>query len=258
MPIVRVEVNEYHCVHCGYKWINRVNGKDGPVPDRCAKCKRTNWDEGSITPREVGLHKRIRNVGKFYQIASLQWPDISKPIGTVWDEQLVEQFLNLYPRPTRKELEDVLSSKQDSYSSEFKLTILGAYGGSRTRWGNIEDPDRPGYAKRDIQAYTDLLVSEGEKRKELMRQAIRGRGLEPIDSSPDHVPWHNPDDAKLASGILKLGKQLEEAGTVPKHKICAKLVKGLSDGIRIDKSDVERLCPSQWKEQEKAKDKNMV
>ena len=185
---------------------------DGPVPERCAKCKRTNWDEGSVSPQEVGLHRRIRNVGKFYQVASLQWPDDSRPIGTVWDKKLVEQFLNLYPRPTRKELEDVFSSRQDSYSSEFKLSITGSYGGSHTRWGWVEDPDRLGYAKRDRQAYIDLLVSEAEKRKELMRQAIRARGLEPIDSSPNHVPWHNPDDAKLTKGIMRLGKLLEEAG----------------------------------------------
>ena len=85
-----------------------------------------------------------------------------------------------------------------------------------------------------------------------MRQAIRARGLEPIDSSPNHVSWHNPDDAKLTEGIMKLGKLLEEAGTVPKQKICATLVKKLSDGIMIKKSDVERLCPPQWKELEKA------
>ena len=31
-----------------YKWINRVNGKDGPVPKRCAKYKRLNWDRDEI------------------------------------------------------------------------------------------------------------------------------------------------------------------------------------------------------------------
>jgi hypothetical protein len=28
MPIQRIEVSEYQCIHCSYKWINRANGKD--------------------------------------------------------------------------------------------------------------------------------------------------------------------------------------------------------------------------------------
>ena len=32
MPIHRVEVSEYECFHCGYKWVNRINGKDGNTP----------------------------------------------------------------------------------------------------------------------------------------------------------------------------------------------------------------------------------
>ena len=30
MPIHSIQVSEYECVHCGYRWINRVNGKEGP------------------------------------------------------------------------------------------------------------------------------------------------------------------------------------------------------------------------------------
>jgi Zn ribbon nucleic-acid-binding protein len=29
MPIERIQVLEYECVRCGYKWVNRVNGHDG-------------------------------------------------------------------------------------------------------------------------------------------------------------------------------------------------------------------------------------
>jgi len=41
---------------CGYKWINRINGKEGPKPKRCAKCKKWDWEEGYLSP----LEKRIR------------------------------------------------------------------------------------------------------------------------------------------------------------------------------------------------------
>ena len=33
MTISRIQVNEYHCVKCGYKWINRFNGKDQSQTD---------------------------------------------------------------------------------------------------------------------------------------------------------------------------------------------------------------------------------
>jgi hypothetical protein len=45
MPIHTVQVTEYECGHCGWKWINRINGKDRPIPLKCAKCKRLNWND---------------------------------------------------------------------------------------------------------------------------------------------------------------------------------------------------------------------
>jgi hypothetical protein len=65
VPISRVRVNEYHCVKCGYKWINRVNGVDGPVPTRCAKCKKANWDHGDANAEEVGMRRRVKSWEKF-------------------------------------------------------------------------------------------------------------------------------------------------------------------------------------------------
>jgi len=46
MTIYVIRVKEYECAKCGHKWINRINGKDGPIPERCAKCKRVNWNGG--------------------------------------------------------------------------------------------------------------------------------------------------------------------------------------------------------------------
>ena len=70
MPIHKIETQEYECVLCGYKWVNRVNGKDGSIPQRCAKCKRYYWNDGQhehagrnpnpITPKEKrGLRVRL-------------------------------------------------------------------------------------------------------------------------------------------------------------------------------------------------------
>jgi hypothetical protein len=30
MPIHTIKVTEYECGHCGWKWINRINGKGMP------------------------------------------------------------------------------------------------------------------------------------------------------------------------------------------------------------------------------------
>jgi phage FluMu protein Com len=46
MPIHEIQVKEYECAWCGYKWINRANGKDGDIPNKCAKCKRSAWING--------------------------------------------------------------------------------------------------------------------------------------------------------------------------------------------------------------------
>jgi hypothetical protein len=32
MLVQKIEVLEYESARCGYKWINRVNGQGGPIP----------------------------------------------------------------------------------------------------------------------------------------------------------------------------------------------------------------------------------
>jgi hypothetical protein len=82
MTISRIQINEYQCVLCKYKWINRINGKDGQIPDRCAKCKARNWNEGKMTPEENGLRRRLRGMKKLYEHVALDFfisdPSISK------------------------------------------------------------------------------------------------------------------------------------------------------------------------------------
>ena len=69
MPITRIEVNEYNCMQCGYKWINRINGEDGPIPKYCAKCKRSTWNGEAMSAKEKGLRAVIINMGEFYMTA---------------------------------------------------------------------------------------------------------------------------------------------------------------------------------------------
>ena len=51
--ITRITINEYKCERCDYKWVNRRNGKDRPIPRKCAKCKRDNWDGPKYFPKKI-------------------------------------------------------------------------------------------------------------------------------------------------------------------------------------------------------------
>ena len=65
MPVNIVQVKEYECIKCGYKWINRKNGKDQPVPKRCAKCKQA-WHKGNISKKESRYRYKLRyTVGEY-------------------------------------------------------------------------------------------------------------------------------------------------------------------------------------------------
>ena len=68
MPINIIQVKEYECIKCGYKWINRKNGQNQPVPKRCAKCKQLDWSEGKgyISRKESRVRYQLRyTVGEY-------------------------------------------------------------------------------------------------------------------------------------------------------------------------------------------------
>jgi|SRR6185437_6108541 len=114
MPVSKIQVNEYHCIRCGYKWINRLNGKDGPVPTRCAKCKTSNWDRDAVSPKENGLRRRIKGFKQLYKHAGSYWSDRS--IGDSWSDELTEKFLN--PESTTNDNRVRTSSISDRTSNK--------------------------------------------------------------------------------------------------------------------------------------------
>ena len=116
--ITRITVNEYKCERCGYKWVNRRNGKDRPIPRKCAKCKRDNWDGPKYSPKERGLRSRIRFLKQLY-------PDLP--------DRLIDRFLDI--RPTITELRKVL------YSTRLKLPARNRYSYIRKRSRDILKQD---------------------------------------------------------------------------------------------------------------------
>ena len=165
--ISRIEVNEYQCILCKYKWINRINGKDGQIPDRCAKCKAHNWNEGRMTPEENGLRRRLRGMKQLYEHVALDFPS-DPSISKWWDNELTEIFLSLYPRPTIEELKQVV---------RLPGLVIGLTSESRWIWkGFVPSPENPGAWKYDKKEYLRILHSEVQKRQDIMRQIIERRG----------------------------------------------------------------------------------
>lgn len=163
MPMKKVEVIEYECIKCGYRWINRVNGVDGPIPKRCAKCKRTNWNQGSPTPKEIGLRRRIDSLKTIYEYQSLAL--FRDKVN--WTKGLTEKFLNLDPRPTMAELERVL------YAPELVLRLDSQNQFSHRRYVPVSD--KPGLLKYDPREYEKLFKQDAQTQQQLMQMIIDSR-----------------------------------------------------------------------------------
>jgi hypothetical protein len=176
MTISRIEVNEYQCIKCGYKWINRVNGKDRPIPERCAKCKKYNWEskKGGITPEENGLRRRIRGMKQLHKYSSSYWNNPS--IADYWNSKLADKFLNLKPRPSIAELRRVVYPP----GLVIGLTSQNQY----THRGYVPDPQKPGWMKYDEKEYLKTLKIEAQKRQDIMQQIIKNHSFQ---SSPLQV-----------------------------------------------------------------------
>jgi hypothetical protein len=203
MPIQKIEVSEYECTRCGYKWINRINGHDGPVPQKCAKCKRLGWNGGRkelINPAEMGLRRRIKYFERLYENVSFYG---STEID--WPKGLCEIFLKINPRPTIGELKRVLYPPGGLW-----LTSQN----QDTHRGYIPDPDT-GRMKYDNEEYLNILKQEAQKRIELMLQIMKSRGINDYD--PAAVIIQQQKEREEAINQIK--KSFEQSlGEIEKHQ----------------------------------------
>ena len=168
--------------HLPPTWEEKFEGRQKrSLTRKLARLRRL--QSGPIKPKENGLRKKIRHLKRFYKsvgdhIIYPSWPDADEKrelIQNIWNEDLVEQFLNLNPRPTIIELGNLIDP-----------TYFEVYPGPGwRRWaGLVPDPEKPGWVKHDPKTYVGLLISETEKRKNMMRDVIICHGLTPIESSP--------------------------------------------------------------------------
>jgi hypothetical protein len=174
VPFRKVEVTEYQCAKCSYKWINRINGKEGPKSKRCPKCKKWDWDEGRLS--RVG--KRLRRDLLKIEVNEIKYRTIDGtglyPIPT----DICAKFLSISPRPTEEELETVLNP----------ICYLGPYdynhhdhNGTCSNqtyccpgWRLV--PEKPGVWHHDRKLEEDMVRIEKDVRHKLMQHIIDSRG----------------------------------------------------------------------------------
>jgi hypothetical protein len=196
MPIHKIEVSEFECVHCGYKWINRINGKDGLLPDRCAKCKRRYWNNGCysdeyhpITPKERSLRVRLY---KFEGYNSGWGGSVSyRP------NEFCRKFLEMNPRPTIRELEKAL------YPLGWDL---------RKHIHYIPDPEKPNWLKYDVEGYKKLLEEDAKKRRQIMTDIMKSRGID-YEYSADAIEKEMKESKKALDRFFSnqaIGTQAEQ------------------------------------------------
>ena len=168
-----IEVTEYECAKCSYKWINRINGKDGPKPIRCAKCKRWDWEEGYLSNIEKRLRRDLLRIESVETMHSTMFGETGVNIAPT---DLCATFLSIYPRPTVQELETVLNPI--SYLGPYNHHGLRNHGGTCTEkidCGPGWIPITGGY-RYDKEKAKEMERKEEEIRHELMQHVIDSRG----------------------------------------------------------------------------------
>lgn len=178
MPTRKIQVFEYECVFCRYKWINRINGKDGLVPQRCARCKRYYWNDGRhvgksdpITPNERGLRVKLYRF-EGYDSSNGSGNPSYKP------NELCKKFLSVNPRPTIEELDKAMNPlgiSWDIHKHRFRKLVPEVRENVRPPFEKAYYLRGAGYVREDPKGHERLLKEETLKRREYMKQIIDSR-----------------------------------------------------------------------------------
>jgi hypothetical protein len=194
MPINKITINEYECAQCGYRWINKINYKDSPIPTNCAKCKRLTWNSKyRTTPKENGYRRIVRGFKKLYDDFD-EYDSNHKGLKINWPADLCDQFLNT--KPSWFDLEKVIQSSQlrrfDNGKSIYRMSgwipDLGNPGNMIRDPSTYKPvPDKPGYVRYDhsvhsdpkfVSDYNKWIVKEALVRKRMMIAIMKHIGIE--------------------------------------------------------------------------------
>lgn len=130
------------------------------VIDKLQRLHRKRQGNRPITPKENGIRIRIKNLAN-----TVYW---SHKDEIVWDNELVQEFLNLEPRPTYIDLKHVM----DLLPDKRKLSRLG--------WS--PNPEKPGYLKYDgkdhskerLRIIQDCALKQQETMRHIIKQRLEG------------------------------------------------------------------------------------
>jgi hypothetical protein len=173
VPCRKVEVTEYECAKCKYRWINRINGKEGPKSKRCPKCKKWDWDEGHLSRFEKRLRRDLLKI----EVNEIRFPAMEGTELYSIPTDICATFLSLFPRPTVEELTIVLNP----------ICYLGPYDyNHHSHYGTCSDqihccpgwrlvPDKPGYYSYDEKIFEEMVRIEKDVRHQLMQHIIDSR-----------------------------------------------------------------------------------
>jgi hypothetical protein len=173
MPFHKIEVTEYECAKCSYKWINWINGNEGPKPRRCAKCKRWDWEEGYLSHIEKELRRDLLKIEE----NEINHPTV-EGTGFYSYQQIFAPLFLVYTLGPQKRNMIVLNP----------ICYLGPYDHSRHPFfhkgtcidrvncgpGWIPKPDKPGGYEFD-KICNEMVRKEEELRHESMQHIIDSR-----------------------------------------------------------------------------------
>jgi hypothetical protein len=194
MPIARVEINEYECALCGYKWVNRVNGKDGSIPKRCAKCKHQHWEKGPINSLEQSWRHALKKRFGY-------WFDFPPNMGGWRIDDNATKYLET--RPSIEEMKVLLKPmsylytyKPNSSKSKYKPSV-----------GCV--PDFPHLHEKKIDWEATEKAHEYQKQlsRELLKDLMTQRGI-PYDEKEAKMQTLYSRHGKYAIPMLRLIPEL--------------------------------------------------
>ncbi|HXX98156.1 MAG TPA: hypothetical protein VEL11_13680 [Candidatus Bathyarchaeia archaeon] len=177
MPCRKVEAIEYECARCSYRWINQINGNEGPKPKRCSRCKTRDWDEGRLSR----LEKRLRRDILKAQNKEIRCPFLVGTPSYSIPTDICATFLSIVPRSTIEELTVVLNPICYLGPHDHGISPLSHTGtcsdqvDTRCYPGWRPVPDKPGHYRFDQKMYEEMVTKEKEIRHELMQHIIDSR-----------------------------------------------------------------------------------
>lgn len=175
----KVEVTEYECIKCSYKWISRINGNEGPKPKRCPKCKRWDWDEGRLSRIEKRLRRDLLKI----EYSEIKYTTAYGDTGfSSIPTDICATFLNITPRAAVEELKTVLNPicYLGPYDhSQYAFSHTGTCSDqieTRCYPGWIPVPEKPGLYRHDKKLEEEMVRIEKNVRHQLMQHIIDSRG----------------------------------------------------------------------------------